>query len=71
MAPPEGIIVAVAVAMVVGNVLMVRLIPDEAPLHDWAGLGQRILVVGLLFPARIVLSHRLILSARDQAVRGT
>lgn len=66
------VIIAVAVAMVIGNVLMVRLvIPDDAPLHDWAGLGQRILVVGLLFPARIVLSHRLILTARDQAVRGT
>ena len=65
-------IVAVAVAMVVGNVLMVRLvIPDDAPLHDWAGLGQRILVVGLLFPARIVLSSRLILTAREQAVRAT
>ncbi len=65
-------IVAVAVAMVVGNVLMVRLvIPDDTPLHDWAGLGQRILVVGLLFPARIALSHRLIRTARDQAVRAT
>jgi hypothetical membrane protein len=65
-------IVAVAVAMVVGNMLMVRLvIPDDAPLHDWAGLGQRILVVGLLFPARIVLSHRLILTAREQALRAT
>jgi hypothetical membrane protein len=66
------LIVAVAVAMVVGNVLMVRLvIPDDAPLHDWAGLGQRILVVGLLFPARIVLSHRLIGTAREQAIRPT
>jgi hypothetical membrane protein len=65
-------IAIVAVAMVVGNVLMVRLlIPDDAPLHDWAGLGQRILVVGLLFPARIVLSARLILTAREQAVRTT
>lgn len=54
-------IIAAAVAMVVGNVIMVRfVIPDDAQLHDWAGLGQRILVVGLLFPARIALSHRLI-----------
>jgi len=61
-------ITVVAAAMVVGNVLMVRLvIPDDAPLHDWAGLGQRILVVGLLFPARIVLSGRMILTAREQA----
>jgi hypothetical membrane protein len=65
-------IAAVALLMVIGNVLMVRLvIPDDAPLHEWAGLGQRILVVGLLFPARIVLSSRLILTAREQAVRAT
>ena len=65
-------IAAVALLLVVGNVLMVRLvIPDEAPLHDWAGLGQRIVVVGLLFPARIALSARLIRTAREQAVRAT
>jgi hypothetical membrane protein len=65
-------IAAVAALMVAGNVLMVRLvIPDDAPLHDWAGLGQRILVVGLLFPARIALSARLIRIAREQAVRAT
>jgi hypothetical membrane protein len=61
-------IVVVAVGLVVGNVLMVRLvIPDDAPLHEWAGLGQRILVVGLLFPARIALSYRLIRTGREQA----
>ena len=64
--------VAVAMALVVGNVLMVSLvIPDDAPLHEWAGLGQRMLVVGLLFPARIALSSRLIRTAREQAVRPT
>jgi hypothetical membrane protein len=53
-----------AIAMIAGNAIMVRfVIPDDAPLHDWAGLGQRILVVGLLFPARITLSARLIRSA--------
>jgi len=46
----RAFLVAVAVALVVGNVLMVRLvIPDDAALHEWAGLGQRILVVGLIF----------------------
>lgn len=61
-----------AVALIIGNVIMVRLvIPDDAPLHDWAGLGQRILVLGLLFPARIALSHRLIRVGREQAVRAT
>ena len=68
----RGFIVAVAVALIAGNVLMVRLvIPDDAPLHEWAGLGQRILVVGLLFPARIALSFRLIRTGREQAVRPT
>jgi hypothetical membrane protein len=62
------LLAAVAVALVVGNVLMARLvIPDDAPLHEWAGLGQRILVVGLLFPARIALSYRLIRTGREQA----
>ena len=65
-------IVAAAVAMIVGNVVMGRfVIPDDAPLHDWAGLGQRILVVGVLFPARIALSYRLIRTAREQVVRPT
>ncbi len=60
---------AAAVAMIVGNVIMGRfVIPDDAPLHDWAGLGQRILVLGVLFPARIALSHRLI-RAGEQAIR--
>ena len=65
-------IVAVAVALVVGNMIMVRLvIPDDAPLHEWAGLAQRILVLGLLFPARIALSYRMIRTGREQAVRAT
>jgi hypothetical membrane protein len=60
----------VGLALIVGNVVMARfLIPDDAPLHDWADLGQRILVVGLLFPARIILAHRMIRTAGEQAVR--
>ena len=35
-------------------------IPDDAPLHDWAGLAQRVIVLGLLFPARIALAIRLL-----------
>ncbi|WP_328991479.1 DUF998 domain-containing protein [Kribbella sp. NBC_01245] len=34
--------------------------PDDAPLHDWAGLYQRVLVVAVLFPCRILLSVRLL-----------
>jgi hypothetical membrane protein len=35
-------------------------IPDDAPLHDWAGLAQRVIVLVLLFPARIALALRLL-----------
>ena len=35
-------------------------IPDNAPLHDWAGLAQRLIVLVLLFPARIALAIRLL-----------
>jgi len=34
--------------------------PSEAPLHDWAGLAQRLLILVVLFPCRIVLSLRLL-----------
>lgn len=44
----------------VGFVLMGALaMPDDAPLHDWAGLGQRLIVVALLFPCRVLLGVRL------------
>lgn len=42
----------------------VLVIPDDAPLHDWAGLIQRALILLLIFPGRIVLSHRLLRIAR-------
>ena len=35
-------------------------IPDNAPLHDWAGLAQRVIVLVFLFPARIALAIRLL-----------
>jgi len=34
-------------------------IPESAPLHDWAGLSQRILILAVLFPCRITLALRL------------
>jgi hypothetical membrane protein len=34
--------------------------PDDAPLHQWAGLAQRIVILAVLFPARIVLSLNLL-----------
>ena len=39
-------------------------IPDDAPLHDWAGLAQRFIVLVLLFPARIALAIRLLRVSR-------
>ncbi len=35
-------------------------IPDDAPLHDWAGLAQRALILLVLFPCRLVLSLMLL-----------
>jgi hypothetical membrane protein len=44
-----------------GFVLMGLLVmPDDAPLHDWAGLAQRALILIVLFPPRIVLAIRLL-----------
>lgn len=49
-------IVAVVGFLVGGGLVM----PDDAPLHDWAGLYQRLLVVAVLFPCRVILSIRLL-----------
>lgn len=46
-----------AVAFIAMPVLV---IPDDAPLHAWAGLVQRALIVLLIFPCRIALAHRLL-----------
>jgi hypothetical protein len=34
--------------------------PDAAPLHGWAGLYQRLIILAVVFPCRIVLSVRLL-----------
>jgi len=49
-----------AVALAGFVVLGVLVMPDDAPLHDWAGLAQRALIIIVLFPCRIVLSLRLL-----------
>jgi hypothetical membrane protein len=60
-------VLASGVLAQVGFVLMGLLVmPDDAPLHEWAGLAQRGLILIVLFPARIVLSIRLL-----QVVRWT
>ena len=55
-------IVALA-AFVVGARLVV---PDAAPLHDWIGLYQRLIILAVVFPCRIVLSLRLLQVARGR-----
>ncbi len=39
--------------------------PDAAPLHDWAGLVQRIMILAVLFPCRVALGVRLLSIARN------
>ena len=49
------------ILMLLSNPVMgILVIPDDAPLHESAGLAQRIIVLGLLFPARLALSYRLL-----------
>jgi hypothetical membrane protein len=45
-------------------------IPDSAPLHEWAGLAQRALVLLALFPARVALALRLLRVAGLRPVRA-
>ena len=53
------------IACLVGFVVMGSLVvPDDAPLHDWVGLGQRVIILLALFPARIALSIRLLKTGR-------
>jgi len=52
---------ATGIALILVAVVTVTLvIPDDAPLHDWAGLVQRIAIVALLFPCRVALGMRLL-----------
>jgi hypothetical membrane protein len=52
---------AAGILMLLSNPVMgILVIPDDAPLHDWAGLAQRLIVLGLLFPARMALAYRLL-----------
>jgi hypothetical membrane protein len=61
-----GWTLAAGIACLVGFVVMGTLaIPDGAPLHDWAGLGQRTVVLLALFPARVALSIRLLKVVRS------
>jgi len=61
-----GWTLAAGLACLAGFVVMGSLvIPDDAPLHEWAGLGQRAIVLLALFPARLALSIRLVKTGRS------
>lgn len=62
LAPWVG--VAGACALVAFPVMRLLVIPDGAPLHEWGGVAQRIIVLGFLVPARLALAVQL-LSERD------
>lgn len=65
-----GYTVASGIAILVLFLAAGRLaVPDDAPLHGWGGLLQR-LTVAVWFPCTIVLALRLLRVARDGEVRG-
>jgi hypothetical protein len=59
----------VLLALAVVGAVFVR--PDAAPLHDWAGLVQRIMIVVVLFPCRITLGVRLLSITRSHPAAAT
>ena len=57
---------AAGAAVLTGFIIMrVLVVPDDAPLHDWAGLAQRLLIIVILFPCWIVLAIRLLHITED------
>jgi hypothetical protein len=57
---------AAGAAAFTGFIIMrVLVVPDGAPLHDWVGLAQRLLILVILFPCRIVLAIRLLHVTED------
>ena len=56
-----GYVLAAGITGVALFVLMgVFVIPEDAPLHAWADLAQRIVIVVVLFPCTVVLALRLL-----------
>jgi hypothetical membrane protein len=54
------------VLALLGFVVLGRLaVPDGAPLHNWAGLLQRIVILGVTFPCLVALGIRLLSKTRD------
>jgi hypothetical protein len=59
--------VAGGVAVIGFLVMGAVVIPDDAPLHDYAGLGQRLLILVVVFPCRVTLATRMLRLATSQA----
>jgi hypothetical protein len=52
---------AVGILVLTGSVAVrVLVMPDDALLHDWAGVVQRAFILVLIFPCRIVLAVKLL-----------
>lgn len=52
-------------AALVGFLLTGALVmPEDGPLHEWAGLVQRLLLLAVLFPCRLLLAVRLLRLSR-------
>ena len=52
--------VAGGIAVIEFFVMGALVIPDDAPLHDYAGLGQRLLILLVVFPCRVTLAARML-----------
>jgi len=56
-----GYAVAAGGAAVLGFFAMGAFVmPDDAPLHDYAGLGQRLLILLVVFPCRVTIAARML-----------
>ena len=56
-----GYVLGAGITGVALFVLMgVFVVPEDAPLHAWAGLAQRIVIVVVLFPCTVVVALRLL-----------
>jgi NhaP-type Na+/H+ and K+/H+ antiporter len=62
-----GYALAAGITGVALFVLMgVFVVPEDAPLHAWAGLAQRIVIVVVLFPCTVVIALRLLRVTRAE-----
>lgn len=60
--------VLTAGALILLGFVLTRLLvmPQDGLLHDWAGVVQRVLILGVLFPCQVVLARRLLQVSRGR-----